>query len=1724
MLRDVFYYGLKPNVHPREKFAASLEDARNQCTTEHFWIINEYCDYRYFNWDFDFDFLPDEDVWAEEHNNVWPSTHQKDSGTWLCSSENSDIIIYRADVEPIRHKNVKNDNWVIIEPIEETMFDFGWHPDPTDPAYIYVWGNQWHSGKIMPTVEYHVTGATERKYIENSLATLINQPEKFKIYEDIESFDFSWVPNPTSPPYIYAWGNQWNFPQDKVSVEYIVEGATEYKFINNNTIRKPCMDNWIVPEGIDITSFDFSWEPNPNEPPFIYEFATQWQKTGGPRYVVPGATEFKYSDIQKVKMLSNKDKFNIVDNLTIADFDYSWHPDATEEPFIYVFGNNQYPAEIMPTIEYCVEGATQIKYVNEIVATLGTNKTNWEINQQIDEQKFDFSWVPNPKEPPYIYVWGNKHIEAILRPTIEYKVTNATEYKYMEELIDVVPEWDKWNMPVNIDSTGFDFTWRPDPREPDLIYEFATQWQKTGGPRYVMDGATEVKYIDVQKVISLPDTNKFKTIADCKVKDFDYSWHPDYTEPPYIYHFGNDKFTAEIMPTVEYVVEGATEVKYINDVIAVLDKNMTNWVIPDNVDVSAFDFTWIPNPKDPEYIYEFGTQWQKTGGPQYVVPGASEVKYVDTHRVKISPNKNNFNILNNLEIADFDYSWHPDATEEPYIYVFGNSQYPAEIMPTIEYVVEGATEIKYINDIVAKLSPNRTNWTIPENVDVSTFDFSWIPNPKDPEYIYEFATQWQKTGGPKYIVPGATEIKYVDTQKAIAKASPDKNYWEVLHNLKIKDFDYSWHPDATEEPFIYVFGNTQYPGEIMDTIEYRMPGATEVKYISEVVARLDVDMNGWTVPDRIDIGGFDFSWKPNPRDPDFIYQFGTQWQKTGGPRYIVEGASEVKYIDTQKARRLPNKSSFNILDDIVIEEFDYSWHHDDTDEPYIYVFGNTQYPVEIMPTIEYIPDDAVRLASGKAIGQIKYVTDIIAVLGDNKTHWVIPDNVDVSNFDFSWVPNPKDPAYTYQFGTVLDREDGPRYIHPDLMSDIIVYLTRIEKPTKTPNLQDIVVSKYEIETTLEDLVKQHPNEIFWAMHKNIDYDTFNFDWRPEIVNIQWENEYVYVFGSPDSEITQTYFINASMYLKGNKDFKFIQTEELTEQYLAGLFKKSDMFFVDRSNNESAARFEKLKQKFPTIQKTRYLNSWVDTINRCINRSTTELCWILNSELDYTDFDFEYYPNPWQMKMIQVFGTQWSNWGTTFMVNRDTFAQDTKYIKIIEHLSNLNFVKNRKAKATNVLYDIVYIDHGNMDMSKIKQEGKIVIPYQDSYITTLQKMLSVLPVKKEHYVWVTSTICDYSTFDFTYICDPFAKEQLHVFPSDRQKFGDTFLVDVNKFRSLIEDMNILEDYVKINYNQSQRVKRLPAPVIVTEEDTHVSSINTEFKFPYAVFTTKDNQDINVIDTEPMSLWTPETKNIQITSVGGTRIVVPKEVKDYVKRELYDYPYVITNNKLAKSNTMDIVFLSNGETGAEENYEHLLKVTHGLPNRVTRVDGVNGRVAAYHAAAEASNTMWLFTVFAKLKVSNKFDWNWQPDRMQLPKHYVFHAANPVNGLKYGHMAMIAYNKKLTLANQGTGLDFTMDDEHEVVELNSGIANFNTDEWSTWRTAFREALKLRAENSEISKNRLEMWLTVGMGKFNEYSTEGSQHAVEYFEEVNGDFDKLKLSYDWPWLRAMFDRKYKQ
>jgi hypothetical protein len=104
----------------------------------------------------------------------------------------------------------------------------------------------------------------------------------------------------------------------------------------------------------------------------------------------------------------------------------------------------------------------------------------------------------------------------------------------------------------------------------------------------------------------------------------------------------------------------------------------------------------------------------------------------------------------------------------------------------------------------------------------------------------------------------------------------------------------------------------------------------------------------------------------------------------------------------------------------------------------------------------------------------------------------------------------------------------------------------------------------------------------------------------------------------------------------------------------------------------------------------------------------------------------------------------------------------------------------------------------------------------------------------------------------------------------------------------------------------------------------------------------------------------------------------------------------------------------------------------------------------------------------------------------------------------------------------LDFTLDQAHEVVPVLSGTAMYNATAWMAWRTAFRECIKLKHSLPDVENEyRLSQWLS-NTRKFrsllqhSEWSVRGAEDAVEYYEQVNGDFVELKKSYDWEWLAS--------
>jgi len=212
-----------------EQAVDTIEQAQQQSRTRFFWFVNYLSDYS------DFDFLWEPVPWEAEYTHAWPTEWDQVYGMYLVPKDKEIKYHYRTEILTTKQYP---ENYKIEVDAE---FDTAWVPHPWDPPYIYVFGNQHWPGEIMPTVEYHMPGATERKYLDWPQATLVSNKINWEICEDIDidTWDWSWIPNPKDPPYIYVWGNQWNPPEFKASVKYIVPGAIEVKYMSERTTRSP---------------------------------------------------------------------------------------------------------------------------------------------------------------------------------------------------------------------------------------------------------------------------------------------------------------------------------------------------------------------------------------------------------------------------------------------------------------------------------------------------------------------------------------------------------------------------------------------------------------------------------------------------------------------------------------------------------------------------------------------------------------------------------------------------------------------------------------------------------------------------------------------------------------------------------------------------------------------------------------------------------------------------------------------------------------------------------------------------------------------------------------------------------------------------------------------------------------------------------------------------------------------------------------------------------------------------------------------------------------------------------------------------------------------------------------------------------------------------------------------------------------------------------------------
>ena len=220
--------------------------------------------------------------------------------------------------------------------------------------------------------------------------------------------------------------------------------------------------------------------------------------------------------------------------------------------------------------------------------------------------------------------------------------------------------------------------------------------------------------------------------------------------------------------------------------------------------------------------------------------------------------------------------------------------------------------------------------------------------------------------------------------------------------------------------------------------------------------------------------------------------------------------------------------------------------------------------------------------------------------------------------------------------------------------------------------------------------------------------------------------------------------------------------------------------------------------------------------------------------------------------------------------------------------------------------------------------------------------------------------------------------------------------------------------------------------------------------------------------------------------------------------------------------DITFISYNETHADENWERLRS---RFPT-AKRIHGVKGIHQAHIEAASRCWTSMFWIIDGDAQVLDEFNFSYKPDKWNLDTVHVWRSQNPINDMVYGYGGAKLFPTQATINMDTNTPDMTtsISDKFIAVEEIANITAFNTGEFETWKSAFRECCKLSSkvidrQKNEETEHRLHVWQTVGKDRpYGEWAIKGAEAGTAYGTASRGDLEALKKINDFEWLDIKF------
>lgn len=540
----------------------------------------------------------------------------------------------------------------------------------------------------------------------------------------------------------------------------------------------------------------------------------------------------------------------------------------------------------------------------------------------------------------------------------------------------------------------------------------------------------------------------------------------------------------------------------------------------------------------------------------------------------------------------------------------------------------------------------------------------------------------------------------------------------------------------------------------------------------------------------------------------------------------------------------------------------------------------------------------------------------------------------------------------------------------------------------------------------------------------------------------------------------------------------------------------DIIFI--SSIKDSDLFKDFKKKYPFAKHA-------STYEEAKRKSFTKLFWLVWDDITVNDnFDFKFDVPEWDQQYIHVFKN-----GDYF----DGICLSSKSVNVSEREFKHRFFINKK---------------------EVDIQLSVPRKYDIFYINTYEEYLTALEKSTTDLFWMTSynlKPVDTFTFDLYFSHhNSYDRQQNHAFihrVNDKDLYNGIFLC--TKFAPLTKK----EIEYKFPINRKEWDIVASGPVVydtfslstyddyllaVTNSKTELfwntpTDVLVDTNFKFDTYFSHDN----LFDRTINHVFKNGNCFDGITLFSKNRVIGKRE---------FDYRFLTDKKEwevLASTPLpYDVVFISYQESNATENYNKLLEK---CPT-AKRVHGVKGIQQAHIEAAKLVTTAMFWVVDADAVIADDFEFNYQVAKHNQDTVHVWKSRNPINNLEYGYGGVKLLPTSLTLKMNVSKPDMTtsISPKFNAMPTVSNLTAFNTDPFNTWKSAFRECVKLasRSIHGQVdteTTERLDIWCTVGNGNYSEFAIKGALAGRMYGQENAGNIPALSLINDFDWLTEQFE-----